>query len=214
MKTKKTNLINLNIITILTLSLFLMVSSCKSKKPAVTIEDDIENKEEIVKADPNIAISKATLQKVIDNYDDYSIEDKEAIIAKIKALNLKDDKIDGMITTIETKITEEKEKIRKEKEEAAKPANRLVKYFKSIANATSTTDADYNIKQAMNMFKSPAATVLIIISEGDYGKDYDKPTNITKYLRKIKDTKTILDSVEEIKYENNKIKTLILRKKK
>ena len=211
----KTNKFNFNIITILILSLFLITSACKTKKEIIDIKDDKETEEVVDKVDPNIAKSKATLQKMIDNYDDYSIEDKEASIAKIKTLNLNDDEIDGMITTLETKIAEEKEKIRKEKEDAAKPENRLKKYFNNIATASNSTDADYNIKETLKMFKTTTATVLIIISEGDYGKDYDKPTNITKYLNQLKDTKNNINAVEEIKYDdNNKIKTLILRKKK
>jgi len=211
MKTKNNNLINFKVFTVLTLSLFLVFSSCKSKKEIVTIEDDKE-KEEIVKVDPNIAISIATLQKLINNYDDYSIEDKEASIAKIKTLQLKNKKVDEMIVTLEDRIASEKEKIKKAKD-AAKPENRLIKFFGNIASASSSTDADYNISQALKMFNSPAANVLVIINEENYVKDYDKPTNIKKYLERLKDTKNSNVSVEEIKYDaNKKIKTLILRK--
>ena len=207
---------SINIVAILALSLFLIASGCKSKKEIVPIDDNKDKEtEEIVKVDPNIAKSKATLQKLLDNYGDYSIEEKEEIIAKIKALNLKDNEIDAMIVKLEAQIAEEKEKIKKENEDAAKPENRLKKYFNDIATASSETDANNKITEALKMFSSFSSNVLIIISESEYGKDYDKPTNITKYLNYLKDSKNNVNAVEEIKYDaDNKIKTLILRKGK
>ncbi|MBN1251274.1 MAG: hypothetical protein JXR51_09540 [Bacteroidales bacterium] len=212
---KKTNKLNLakfyfNIVAIIAFSIFLMSSGCKSKKEIVSIDDQTED---VVKVNPEIEKSKATLQKLIDQYDSYTIEEKEVIIANIKSLDLKNNEIDAMINTLETKIAEEKAKIKKENEDAAKPENKLKKYFDEIANASSETDADNKINQALQMFSSASSNVLIIISENDNMKDYDKPTNISKYLNYLKDTKTNVNIVNEIKFdENNKIKTLILKK--
>ena len=207
---------NFNIIAILTLAFFLMASGCKPKKDLTKTDNgDDKEKEEIVTVDPNIVKSKATLQKLLDNYSDYSIEDKEKIIANIKALDLKNTEIDAMITKLETKIAEEKEKIRKEKEEAAKPENRLKKLFDEIATASSEADANTKITEALKMFSSSTSNVFIIISMNGDVPDYDKPSNITKYLNYLKDTKTNTNTIEKLKYnDNNKITSIILTKLK
>jgi len=212
MKTKKNFLstvsISMNKFFILLIAVSLVsLSSCKSKKKVVDIEED-----EIEVVNPNIMKSKTALQKILDDDGTMTIAEKEKILNDIKALNLDDAELNDMIAQVEKKIAEDKAELERQKE-AAKPENMLKSYFGKIANASNETEANGYIDNALEMFTSPKSTVLIIIAEDAHMKDYDKPTNITKYLNYLKDTKNNNNSVEEIKWDaNKKIKTLILRK--
>ena len=212
MKTKK-NLLNalsfsMNKFFILLIAISLVsLSSCKSKKKVIDIEEDAV---EVV--NPNIMKSKTALQKILDDNGTMTIAEKEKILADIKALNLDDDELNDMITKAEKKIADDKAEIERQKE-AAKPENMLKSYFGKIANAANEAEANANIDKALGLFTSPKSTVLIIIAEDAHMKDYDKPTNISKYLNYLKDTKNNTNTVDEIKWDaNKKIKTLILKK--
>ena len=181
-------------------------SSCKSKKPIIT--DDEEQLDEV---NTEVIKAKASLQKIFDD-NNLSIEEKEKILNEVKAQNLNDEELNNMIAKAEVFINNKKEEIERKKE-AVKPENKLLNYFDKIANASSTEKANEYINDALQMFSSPLANVLIIISDDGHIKDYDKPTNIKKYLNQIKDTKRSSTKVDEIKWDaNKKIKTLILRK--
>ncbi len=181
-------------------------SSCKSKKPAVSIDD-----EEVVEdVNTKVIEAKASLQKIFDN-PDMSIEEKEKILNDVKAMNIDDAELNTMIAKAENLIAKEKEEIKRK----STPEYKLADYFNKIANAGSEDEANTYIDQALKMFSSNTSNVLIIIAEDGHIKDYDKPTNITKYLNYLKDTKNNVNKVDEIKWDaNNKIKTLILRKVK
>ncbi len=200
------SLLNKLFIIVISVSL-LGASSCKSKKPIV---DPV--KDEVKKVDPNIMKSKTALQKILDDDGTMSIDEKEKILADIKKLNLDDEELNKLIAQVEDKIAKEKEELERKKE-AAKPENMLKSYFNKIAKAPSDNDANKHIQDALNMFTSDKSTVLIIIAQDANMKDYDKPTNISKYLNYLKDTKNNTNSIDEIKWDaNNKIKTLILKK--
>ena len=193
---------------ILLIAVFLIsFSSCKSKKPAVSIDDE----EEVVeKVDTKVIEAKANLQKIFDN-PDMSIEEKEKILNDVKAMNLNDEELNQMIAKAENMIAKEKEEIKRK----STPEYKLEDYFNKIATASSNDEADTYIDQALKLFSSSTANVLIIIAEEGHIKDYDKPTNIYKYLNYLKDTKNNVNKVDEIKWDaNHKIKTLILRKTK
>ena len=212
MKTKKFLIYSvssvMNKLLILAISIFLLsASACKSKKKIVDIEED-----EIEVVNPDIMKSKIALKNILDDNGSMSIEEKEKILNDIKKLNLDDEELNELIAQVEEKIAEEKEEMDRKKE-AAKPENMLASYFNKIAKAPSETDANKHIEDALKMFSSDKSTVLIIIAEDEHMKDYDKPTNITKYLNYLKDTKNNTNSVNEIKWDaNKKIKTLILKK--
>ncbi len=198
----------MNKVLILLISVFLLsASACKSKKKVIDIEDD-----DIEVVNPDIMKSKTALQKILDDDGTMSIEEKEKILSDIKKLNLNDSELNDMIVKAEKKIAEDKAEIERKKE-AAKPENMLVSYFNKIANASDETTANGYIADALKMFTSDKSTVLIIIAQDEHMKDYDKPTNITKYLNYLKDTKNNSNSIDEIKWDaNKKIKTLILKK--
>lgn len=91
----------------------------------------------------------------------------------------------------------------------------LADYFSSIANASSASEANLFINDALGLFSSPDALVLIIISKSGGMIDYDRPTTIRNYLNYLKDTKNNINAIDKIVYDNNgKIKELELFKMK
>lgn len=89
--------------------------------------------------------------------------------------------------------------------------------FQGIADAAKAgnlNQADNTIKNTLQYFASPDATVLIIISKEDGVVDYDKPTTIGRYLQFIKDQKSNRNAIESFLLDGNgKIKELDLIKK-
>ena len=65
----------------------------------------------------------------------------------------------------------------------------------------------------MPLFASPDVPVLVVISEENGMKDYDKPTTIEKYLNYLKDRKAYKAVVNDIVYnDSGKITELELRR--
>ena len=86
-------------------------------------------------------------------------------------------------------------------------------FFSSIANASSTSAANSEIQEALNMFSTPDAPLLIVFYEANGKASYDEPTTIEKYLNYLKDTGNATAKVEEIvKDGNGKIKEIVLKK--
>ncbi len=196
--------------------LLIGVSGCKSKKPVV-----VETPQKVEKAvDTKAVQAKASLKELLNPSCTKSLEEKEKILADIKSQNIDDPEVQSLVRQLEKQISDKKEAIRLAKEkaaadaEAAKPENRLASYFNKIANAPSDGVANQLINKALGMFKSDQSNVLVIISEENGEKDYDRPTKIGKYLNYLKTTKNNINKVEEIKWDGDKIKTLILRKMK
>lgn len=103
-----------------------------------------------------------------------------------------------------------------EKTAPSKPSasQQLTRYFDRIANANSATQANAVKQEALEMFSSPSAPVLVIIYSSGGQADYDEPTTIGKYMDYLKDTRNADTVVEEmIKDDNGRIKELVLRKK-
>ncbi len=98
---------------------------------------------------------------------------------------------------------------------ASKPTKQqqLNRFLGNIATAPSTNSANQEISEALSMFSSPDATVLVIFYQSNGKASYDEPTTISKYLNYLKDTNNKAASVEEMVLdENGKIKELILKK--
>lgn len=120
----------------------------------------------------------------------------------------------------EARRREEEENARRAEEEAAArrsetsaPRTRLNQYFEAISNSTNVTSANNSINEALTMFASPDALVLIVISESGGVKDYDRPTTIRDYLNYLKDQKKSINSISDIKTDaSGKITELELRK--
>lgn len=117
------------------------------------------------------------------------------------------------------RAAEEAEKSRREAEALLRdrePKAKLQEYFNAIGSAGSFASANSSINEALALFSSPDAPVLIVISQyGNNQKDYDRPTTIKDYLNYLKDQKKQADKIGEIKYDaSGKISELELIKQK
>ncbi|HMJ70491.1 MAG TPA: hypothetical protein VK508_16415 [Cyclobacteriaceae bacterium] len=90
----------------------------------------------------------------------------------------------------------------KRKAANATPAARLDQYFNAIAGSGNVSSANGSISEALALFSSAQAPVLIVISEENGSKDYDKPTTIQDYLNYLKDQKKNLNSITDIKFDS------------
>jgi hypothetical protein len=107
----------------------------------------------------------------------------------------------------ERKRKEEEEKAKRESEarmreaEANAPKAKLGKYFDAIASSNNVTSANSSISEALALFASPDTPVLIVISEENGQKDYDKPTTIRDYLNYLKDQKKNANKISDLKFD-------------
>lgn len=86
--------------------------------------------------------------------------------------------------------------------------------FSQIANASSTSSANSSIQQALRMFGSSDAPVLIIFYQANGQEDFDEPTTISKYLNYLKDQSKNPHKVKELVLDaQGKVKELVLVKK-
>jgi hypothetical protein len=128
----------------------------------------------------------------------------------------------------EAKLRSEEEQKKKEAEEAARreaeaarqremaanePKAKLNQYFESISRSGNTASANGSINEALSLFASPDTPVLIVISEENGQKDYDRPTTIRQYLNYLKDTKNNANSISNLQFDNSgKITEVELKK--
>ena len=167
------------------------------------------------------------LNAILNDETDWTLEEQLDRINEYKKVDFskKNPEITEMLERAEQKVTnaiaerdriaeqkrlEEEQRLR-ELEEQNKPKTALTDYFTMIANAKDVTTANNFIKEALKLFESPDAVVLIRLN--NYG-DYDRPTTAVNYLNYLKDQKKATEKVFEIKYNNNgKINELELIKK-
>lgn len=122
---------------------------------------------------------------------------------------------------------EEEQKRKQEADEAARaaaerrqqemlanaPKAKLNQYFQSISQSNNMASANSSINEALALFASPDTPVLIVISEENGQKDYDRPTTIRQYLNYLKDTKNNSNSISDLQFDSSgKITELELRK--
>lgn len=97
----------------------------------------------------------------------------------------------------------EKARLEAEAAAAAEPTKRLDVYFSAIANANNVNSANSSINEALSLFASPQTPVLIVISESEGQKDYDKPTRIIDYLNYLKDQKKNINKISDVKFDES-----------
>jgi hypothetical protein len=115
----------------------------------------------------------------------------------------------------EARARAESEEEAKRKAANATPAARLDQYFNAIAGSGNVSSANSSISEALALFSSAQTPVLIVISEENGSKDYDKPTTIQDYLNYLKDQKKNLNSITDIKFDSaGKITEVELSRKK
>jgi hypothetical protein len=127
----------------------------------------------------------------------------------------------------EANLRKEEEQKQREAEEAARreaearqqemlanaPKAKVNQYFESIARSTNVSSANSSINEALTLFASPDTPVLIVISEENGQKDYDRPTTIRQYLNYLKDTKNNSNNISDLQFDNaGKITEIELRK--
>ncbi len=206
-----------SVILMMVISLAGGMGACKSKKK-------LAKEKEAAEYAAKVNTAKQTLLDILNDKTTMSLEEKEAAVKSIKAMNLNDPEIDELIRKVEAKLAAERAALNN-KQEVEKPvqettvkpevaaATALTGYFSSIANSTSVSQANMQIAEALKMFSNPDAPVLVIISKENNIVDYDRPTTIKAYLNYLKDTKNNINKVDKIKFdENGKIKELELLK--
>ena len=172
------------------------------------------------------------LNAIINNETEWTLEEQQARLEEMKQTDFSTNnpEVEEMIERAEAKITNEyaeRDRIAKERlagdrrkaeeqrlrdiEDQNKPQTGLTDYFNMIVNAKDANTANKAINQALKLFASPDAVVLIRLN--NYG-DYDKPTTAANYLNYLKDQKSLNVAVDNIKYnKENKITELELIKK-
>jgi uncharacterized caspase-like protein len=197
------------LIILLGMGTTLTTTSCGSKKKAAEAQAAAEKKRKIEKATSDL--------KAVLNDTSMSAEERQKRIDAIKAMNIDDPTVKDLIAQAEQsvreqRIREEEERRKKEADEEANKKSKTIKdFFTEIANASDANAANASIANALKLFTSPKADVLIIISEEGGEKDYDEPTTAEKYLNFIKDQKKMNHKIVSIGTdENGKIKLLEL----
>jgi hypothetical protein len=158
-----------------------------------------------------IDAARAQLLDMLLNKDDKSADELEAELAKIKAMNLGDKEIDGLIAKVEEKIAG----MRNKKDVPLK--TKLENSFQGVADASKAGNSSQVMsltKSTLQLFSSEDAPVLIIISREGSIVDYDKPTNIKRYLEFLRDQKVNRNAVDAFELDGSgKVKSLDLIKK-
>lgn len=181
------------------------------------------------KKEYKLRVEQATrdLNAILNDETEWTLEEQLARVEEIKKTDFtkKNPEIVELIERAEIKIAKEmaeRDRLAEEKrlaeeqrlrelEEQNKPQTDLTGYFNMIVNAKDVVTANNAIKDALKLFESPDAVVLIRIS--NYG-DYDRPTTAVNYLNYLKDQKKLNVSVYDVKYNSaNKITELELIKK-
>jgi len=192
------------------------MGSCKSKKK-------LAKEKEAAEYAAKVNTAKTTLLDILNDNTTMSLEEKEAAVKAIRNMNLNDPEIDELLRQAEEKLAKERAALNVKPVEVVVPDDGAAKdqlntatlagYFSSITKATSVSQANMLIADALKLFVSPETPVLIIISKTGDIVDYDRPTTIKNYLNYLKDTKNNINKVEKISYDNaGKIRELELIK--
>ena len=182
-----------------------MIVDAQAKLKSILAEEKINAQ----KAD----IAKASLYDLLLNKDNKSADELQRELDKIKAQNIKSADNDELMARLEKKIQE----MRSSGGVDLPLKSQLENAFNTIANTASAgnlSQADATIQKTLQYFLSDEVPVLIIISREGSMVDYDKPTNIKRYLNLLKDTKANKNAIDAIMTDaNGKIKGLDLIKK-
>ena len=166
--------------------LVLFVSGCKSSKKAMQAS--------------NAANEKAKLEK-------------EAALRKQKQQEEEDARKKAAEAEERARLAAAAKPVEKTIEPTVSNETRLRQYMEAIAGSGNVTSANNTINEALALFASPQTPVLIVISEENGRKDYDKPTTILNYLNYLKDQRKNINSVGDLKLDaTGKITEVELKK--
>jgi len=88
------------------------------------------------------------------------------------------------------------------KRKETEPYRKLDNYFSAISNSNSLASANSSISEALTLFASKDTPVLVVISEENGLKDYDRPTTIGEYLNYLKDQKKSINKINQLQFDN------------
>ena len=173
-------------------------------------------------------IAKATqlLEGILSDKTLDNIDKNEDTLEMVKSMNLQDPGVLNLIIKAQEKLEADRlalaelleaERLAEEQRlaelEKANINNVLNRQFAALTGEQDYEKSNNIISNILPMFASKEVPVLVIVSEENGMKDYDKPTTIEKYLNYLKDRKAYKAEVENIVYDDNgKIKELELRK--
>lgn len=191
---------------IIILSLFALIfagTGCKSKQKLAAEQAAAAYAQKVDQA-------KKDLLQIINDDGSMTIEQKENRLNVIKGLNLDDPEVQDLIKKAEDvlaklrKERDDKKVIETEAQRMEALKSTVLSNFRSVANASSLSTANNRIASALELFASEDIPVLIIISQENGIKDYDRPTTIKKYLEYLKDVKVFDNGIENLVLDNNK----------
>ena len=201
------------------------VTGCKKKKELAAAEAAAA-----AQLADDIAKATKTLNAILADNTLDNIAENERKLDKVKDMNLQDSDVLNLIIKAQEKIDADKlafaemeeaarleaERLEAERRKAEMEQARLDLLNSQFVALTGEKDFEKSnniINNLLPLFESSEVPVLVIISEENGMKDYDKPTTIEKYLNYLKDRKAYKAVVENIVYnESGKIKELELRK--
>jgi hypothetical protein len=193
-------------------------TSCKSKKKLAAEQAAAERASKVEQATKD-------LNAIIDRQTTWSLDQQQQRVTTIKGWNLNDPEVDALIKLAQTEIDNQRAELARKAEEerlrqeeaarnAAKGDASLDSQLKAITTAGTVDAANAQISKVLQLFASPDAPVLIIVSQEGGITDYDKPTTASRFLNLLKDTKNFNYSVANAKKDGNgKITELELIKK-
>jgi len=153
--------------------------------------------------------AKRDLLSIINDQESMSLEEKEYRLNSIKQQNFQDQEVkDLIIRTDEVlDVLRAKKDIEtlKENEQQQQFVFRksILDGFKAVAYANSFTQANVQITKTLKLYAASDVPVLIIISQENGVKDYDRPTTIKKYLEYLKDIKKFDKDIESFVVDKN-----------
>jgi len=187
---------------LMTLIIGMGITGCKSKKKLAQEQAAIEYAQKMEQARQN-------LQAILNNDGSLTLEEREKLLRETKAMNIDDPELLMMLRDAEQMLKNERAELarKKESEETKEVVltreQQLEKYFSEISGAQSIDIANRKINEALGLFATPDALVLIIISQSGSLKDYDRPTTIKDYLNYLKDQKKNLNAIETISLDDS-----------
>lgn len=201
-------------------------TGCKKKKELAAAQAA-----EAARLAEQIKEATAILESILADNTLDNIDANYAKLDKVKGMNLEDPGVLGLTIKAQEKLAADKEayavlmekqrleaeKLRAEEAARMKIENDvriLNQHFEALVGEKDFDKSNTIITNTLPMFVNNDVPVLVIISEENGEKDYDKPTTIRKYMDYLKDRKAYKAEVENVIYDDyGKIKELELRKK-
>ncbi len=209
----KKNLFRVGVIIFSFIMFSLSFSGCKSKQKIAQDQSESAYAQKIEQA-------KRDLLAIINDQGSMNLDEKEYRLNAIKQEYFQDQEVKDLIARADDALTvlrdEQDAKTREESEKQQQYVfhKSILDGFNAVASANSFSQANLHIAQALKLYASGDIPVLIIISQENGVKDYDRPTTIKKYLEYLKDVKKFDKGIESFMLDNNgKITEIELIKK-